>query len=389
MKSKSVIRFLVAFILVAVAAIVIYWVYYYVSYTSDANVMAEYINEGNEFMDAGDYRSAIESYEQALNMDPEEKSISETISHAYILEGKAEGSSDEAVVAYENAILYDKTNKTAYWGISNIYEERQDEDMVLETLTRGYEATSDENMKIKVDNIQIERARIAEEEAEAAREAAEKAAIEDAHNDLLQKLEPYFANNDVDGLKKILRTEEYKELADEAAGSGISFYYGNKDESGKKTGKGLGVYQDGYFYYGNYADDMRSGDGFWMRAVYPEGSAIGSFIYEGSWENDKPNGQGTCTASYYSERVGSGGMTKQIITGTYKDGLENGSMTLSGVLKAGGSVKYSYSSTDGVAKKVSDEDSGVKGQYIIAKSSDESSNLTSDGSKRGVEGFTD
>ena len=82
-------------------------------------------------------------------------------------------------------------------------------------------------------------------------------------------------------------------------------------------------------------------------------------------------------------------MTKQVISGSYKDGLENGTMTLSGTLKAGGSVKYTYKAANGVAEKSSNEDSGVKGQYIIAKSSDESSNLTSDGSKRGVEGFVE
>ncbi|MBQ7482311.1 MAG: hypothetical protein IJT80_10600, partial [Lachnospiraceae bacterium] len=65
-----------------------------------------------------------------------------------------------------------------------------------------------------------------------------------------------------------------------------------------------------------------------------------------------------------------------------------GQMTLEGTPKGGGTVKYSYTAENGVAKKISDEDSGVKGQYIIAKSGDGKSNLTSDGSLRGVEGYT-
>ena len=77
-----------------------------------------------------------------------------------------------------------------------------------------------------------------------------------------------------------------------------------------------------------------------------------------------------------------------MIKGTYADGLENGTMRLDGTLQSGGTVTYSYTSENGVAKKISDEDSGVKGQYIIAKSSDGKSNLTSDGSLRGVEGYT-
>ena len=62
-------------------------------------------------------------------------------------------------------------------------------------------------------------------------------------------------------------------------------------------------------------------------------------------------------------------------------------MNLTGVAKSGASVKYTYKVENGVAVKSSNEDSQIKGQYIIAKSSDGKSNLTSDGSKRGVEGF--
>ncbi|MCR5734251.1 MAG: hypothetical protein K6G22_06580 [Lachnospiraceae bacterium] len=389
MDNKSTIRIMIATVCLIIAGLAIYGAYYFVTYRSEANKMAVLINEGNEKMDAQDYAGAIENYEMAMEIDPEEEEIKDAISHAYVLMGGTYGTTDDAIGSYENAIIYNPENKSAYWGISNIYEDRENEDMVLETLLRGYAATGDENMKIKTDNIEAERARILAEEEEAAKEAAEKAAIEEAHNDLLEKLIPVFAAGNKDDIKTVLRTDEYQELSDEAVGKGISFYYGDKDESGKKNGTGLGVYQDGYYYYGGYVNDVRSGDGLWIRAVYPEGSALGSFIYEGKWENDAPNGEGTCTSNYYADRVGSGGMTKQIITGSYKDGLENGKMALSGSLKSGGTVKYSYTSADGVAAKISDEDSGVKGQYIIAKSSDESSNLTSDGSKRGVEGFAD
>ena len=124
-----------------------------------------------------------------------------------------------------------------------------------------------------------------------------------------------------------------------------------------------------------------------MTAVYAESSAIGSFVYEGEWSDDKPNGEGTSTSNYYKDKIGPSGLSKQVIKGNYTDGLENGTMRLEGTPKSGGAVSYSYTSENGVAKKISDEDSGVKGQYIIAKSSDGKSNLTSDGSLRGVEGF--
>ena len=149
------------------------------------------------------------------------------------------------------------------------------------------------------------------------------------------------------------------------------------------------MYINGYFYYGDFENNVRSGEGTWMRAVYADSSAIGSFIFKGQWADDKPNGSGEATSNFYKDKISANEMVKQIIKGEYKDGLENGSMNLSGATKGGASVNYTYKSEDGVAVKSSKEDSGIKGQYIIAKSSDGKSNLTSDGSKRGVEGFVE
>ena len=77
------------------------------------------------------------------------------------------------------------------------------------------------------------------------------------------------------------------------------------------------------------------------------------------------------------------------ISGNYTNGLEDGSMTLSGVTKSGAKRTFKYKTKDGIAEKSSSEDSGVKGQYIIAQTDDKSESLTSDGSKRGVEGFVE
>ena len=127
-----------------------------------------------------------------------------------------------------------------------------------------------------------------------------------------------------------------------------------------------------------------SGEGILMRAVYAEASAKGSFVYEGQWANDMPNGEGICTTNYFKDKITNEGLSKQVVVGEYSDGLENGMMSLTGTTKSGSTVTYSYKAVDGIAEKISD-DSGVKGQYVIAKSGDGKSNLTSDGSLRGVE----
>ena len=191
----------------------------------------------------------------------------------------------------------------------------------------------------------------------------------------------------MDAVKELIRTDEYIALSDEIVNAEDSFYYGEKDAEGKRHGKGVAVYLNGYYYFGEYDNDVRSGEGKYIRAVYSESSALGSFIYEGSWLEDKPNGEGVCISNFFKDKIGSEGLSKQVVVGTYADGLENGAMSLSGTTKSGGTATYTYKAENGVAKKSSDEDSGTKGLYIIAKSGDGKSNLTSDGSLRGVEGF--
>ena len=388
MNVKTVKRMIAAATVILIVVGVILGVYYGVSYFSEANKVADILRTGSKYMDAGDYENAIKYYDDALNYEPESTEIRNAISYAYIKLAEQSSDNARAVELYQKSLLYNKTNKTPYWGVANIYENLGDENNMMISLQTGYDITGDEAMRQKMEAVEAERARIQAEEEAAAAEEAERNAIEEAHAESLKALYDLFEVQDLDAVKDMLRTDEYMDLVDEVVGDN-SFFYGTRTADGKRSGKGIAVYKDGYFYYGDFANDVREGSGVMMRAVYSESSAIGSFVYNGEWSNDKPNGSGMCTSNYYKDKIGESGLSKQIITGTYTDGLENGAMTLQGTTKSGGSVSYSYTAENGVAKKSSDEDSGVKGQYIIAKSSDGKSNLTSDGSLRGVEGYAD
>ena len=380
---------LISAIVLIFGVTVLFFVYYGVSYNSDDNTVANLINTGNDYMSSESYQLAIDQYVQALEYEPENNDLKSAIAHAYVCLASTLKDDSQAIEAYQNALTYNALNTNAYWGMSEIYEKREDEDGVLMTLQTGYSNTGDENMNIKANNIEIERARIKAEEEAAAAEEAERLALEESHNDLLSELLSMFAVDkpDMDSIKDKIRSDEYVNMVDEIIGDNKSFYYGDRDSDGKRSGKGVAVYSEGYYYYGDYKDDMRDGKGIYIRAVYSDSSSIGSYVFEGSWANDKPNGNGTATSSFYKDRISSAELAKQVISGNYTDGLENGQMSLSGTTKGGATVKYSYQAKNGVASKSSNDDSGIKGQYIIATSPDGKSNLTSDGSNRGVEGF--
>lgn len=388
--SKLVRNIILGIVIALIAVSAIFITYYVTIMRSQDNAIANLINEGNEAMEESLYQSAIDRYNEALEYEPESRALKDAIAHAYIMLAGTLGNGPEAIEAYQNALTYNASNTNAYWGMASIYENNGDEDNLLLTLQTGYVNTNDNDMKVKADNIEIERARIKAEEEAAAAEEAERIALEESHNDKLSKLLEMFnvEEPDLDAIKDMVRTEEFVDMVDEVIGSN-SFYYGERDDNGRRSGKGIAVYADGYFYYGDYADDVRSGEGIYLRAVYAESSSIGSYVFEGTFANDKPNGNGTATSNFYKDKIGESGLTKQVITGEYTDGFENGTMNLTGTTKGGAKVKYTYKVENGVAVQSSKENSGIKGQYIIAKSADEKSNLTSDGSKRGVEGFVE
>lgn len=381
--TSLVIKIVIATILVAG---ILVGVFFWRSFTSDANEVADIVNKGNAYMETECYPEAIESYEKALEYEPENTELKSALVKAYVLHAASLGETDEAILAYQNAINYDPTNRTPFWAVADIYENRGDEDAMMNTLRTGYEYTLDEDMKTKVDNIEAERARIQAEADAAAAEEAERLAEEAAHEEMLKPLAELFAAGDYDGIKDKVRTDEYKSLADGVIGDN-SYYCGDRDAEGKREGTGVAIYENGYYYYGEFHSNVRSGKGVWMRAVYADSSAIGSYIFEGQWSDDKPNGEGCATSNFYMDKIDSAGLIKQVIKGNYVGGLEEGTMSLAGTTKAGKGVTYTYKSAAGIAAKSSNDNSGVKGQYIIAKSKDETSNLTSDGSLRGVEGF--
>ncbi len=376
------------FVGAVLVAALLFGAYYYASYKSVANEVADLINKGNAYMESECYPEAVECYERALEREEGNEQIKSAIVKAYMMQAEELGDSDDALLYYQKALEVNPDNKTAYWSIANIYESRGEEDTMLEVLHKGFEDTGDESMNAKVFDVEEERARIqAEEEARIAEEEA-KRAEEEARAQKLAPIKQLFEDEDYDGLKEKLREEDYVAFSEEVNGDN-SYYSGDYDLDGKREGYGIALYENGYYYFGQFHEDKRSGHGILMRASYPESSSIGSFIYDGEWEDDKPNGEGTATSNYYKDKISASDFVSKEISGEYKDGLENGNMTLVGVKRNGGKVTFKYKTEDGVAEQSSSESSGVKGQYIIAQTDDKSESLTSDGSKRGVESFVE
>lgn len=62
-----------------------------------------------------------------------------------------------------------------------------------------------------------------------------------------------------------------------------------------EDGKYIGVYPDGYVYYGEVENGMRSGEGYWFTVYKAKAITINT-----SWKNDAPNGH-SFTKVFYKD----------------------------------------------------------------------------------------
>lgn len=110
---------------------------------------------------------------------------------------------------------------------------------------------------------------------------------------------------------------------------------------GSLTGTGAGVYRDErgyyYFYYGEYVNGVRTGNGVNFLTF-----SNAYEYYEGMWSNDLPNGQGTVTTIEDNGRI-------SIFSGNLANGLWNGTVNIAYTDIYGGTYNFNFVADNGVA----------------------------------------
>lgn len=371
-------------------------IYYYSSFHLKDNALADAINRGNAYFDAECYDDAIYEYESALEIDQGNQQIENAIIATYLAKGKSLGDTEMAIDSYMIVIDRDNDNRSAYWGIADICERMGNEERMLEVLRRGYENTMDRDMDIKITELVSKQEEQKADEEEKEQNLAAEQELSEKRDRLMRPLENKLAEGDIKGVLTMLHTEQFMGLGEDIP-EGSSYYLGSLNEDGRREGQGLALYSDGFYYYGTFSDDKREGHGMWFKGSYPESSTISSYLFEGEWENDKPNGKGVETLTNNFDNITVKEYEKRVIEGSYVDGKEEGKMKLTTVDKVGRSVDYEYISINGIAQKNEKKKDKVDekerqqeqeyGIYEIARSKDGKTCISSDGSERGVLGF--
>lgn len=361
-------------------------VFYYVSYNLKSNAVADIINKGNDYMSIECYDEAVECYEMALEKEEGNERIINAIVAAYYEKGKSCKDSKEAIEAFENAIKYDSDNRSAYWAIAERYESEGDAERMLQVLRKGYENTLDASMDTKIAKIETDAAKKKAEEEAKAEEEEKLLEMRKKQEEMLKPLFELFEKEDLDSAISMVRQSDYQTYSDEVSGD-VSYYYGDLDDDGKREGMGIALYENGFYYFGEYKRDLRSGQGIWLKG-YPSGATIEVYYYKGEFKNDKPNGDGCVTVINDSSQVEGLDFTEEVTTGYFRNGYEEGEMKTTTKNQIGKTEEFSYTVKEGMAEAI-DGSSKNAGTYIYAQSRGGNASLVSDGTARGVEGFVE
>lgn len=149
---------------------------------------------------------------------------------------------------------------------------------------------------------------------------------------ILNEALPYFADNKQDAIWDLAHLKRYVKLSSELKGTNQYYYMGEVNSDGKPNGKGLAIYEDNSYYYGDWVNGVRSGGGTWYRFYINEKSERNSMgiytahSYAGEWADDLPNGQGAEHFEVDTSKIKGGDRIVLNVVGDFTDGLYNGEM---------------------------------------------------------------
>ena len=229
--------------------------------------------------------------------------------------------------------------------------------------------------------------------------ATDKATLKNVYKSLkideeaqLKELSAYWSSDNMTAVRDLTHLERFEAMSYKLSGTNDFFYYGETNGDGKPNGTGLAVYGDDQYYYGQWSNGVRSGNGTWI-SFYPKYSqyVVTEHLYTGQWADDLPNGQGQEHYDYNYDEMNEADYYLQNAIGEFKNGLYNGEMYVITVDKNDNTTEWEGTCNNGSWEQVlyTSADSKGKVPYLSQmEDSDRHLYMTIEGAKNnGVRGI--
>ncbi len=187
-------------------------------------------------------------------------------------------------------------------------------------------------------------------------------------NEQLKEMMTYWADNNQKALDDLAGLERFMAMSWRLRGTKDFYYYGDLDGNGRPNGTGIAVYADNQYYYGQWVNGARNGNGTWIHYhfhVTQDNKDIYTYHqYTGSFKNDLPDGEGSEHYDYNTELFEENVGYNTNLIGTYKEGLVDGEFYLTN-LYSDGNVKEWYGNASGGSWIYQNENKDPKGRRPV------------------------
>lgn len=144
----------------------------------------------------------------------------------------------------------------------------------------------------------------------------------------LREIEYYFDQNNWDAVTELAHLDRFLAMSYALRNTKEFSYYGDVNADGQPNGKGVAVYADNQYYFGEWVNGVRQGNGTWIHYhIHLKKDNDDMYTYHqfvGEFKNDLPNGNGQDHYEYNHDMLKDSTWYITNYMGTYKDGLIDG-----------------------------------------------------------------
>lgn len=167
----------------------------------------------------------------------------------------------------------------------------------------------------------------------------------------LKEMMTYWEDNNQKALDDLANLERFIAMSWKLKGTSDFYYYGAVNGNGVPEGKGIAVYADNQYYYGDWKAGVRSGNGTWIHyhihQLENTKDLYTGHQYTGGWNNDLPDGEGSEHYDYDQALLKKGIGYNTNLIGSYSKGLVDGEFYLTNLYSDGSTKEWNAKAENG------------------------------------------